>query len=209
MRLTGKMKLAKLALGTAAMALWLTACGGTENMELETTEAAQTTEAQTDGDASADEEGLTGMGVPLKEGDTAPDFTAQLVDGSTVTLSDLKGKPVLINFWATWCGPCVMEMPAFERLMEDYGDEISLVAVNCGDDAETVKDFVEENGFTFPIALDEDFEITMTYPSNGIPYTVIVDSEGVITHISTGASDADTMYEQYREALGLEAKEAS
>lgn len=203
MRLTGKMKLARLALGTAAMALWLTACGGTENKETENSTVTETT-AEQDG-----AEDPFGAGTPLKEGDTAPDFTAQLVDGSTVTLSDLKGKPVLINFWATWCGPCVMEMPAFERLMEDYGDEISLVAVNCGDDAETVKDFVEENGFTFPIALDEDFEITMTYPSNGIPYTVIVDSEGVITHISTGAADADTMYERYREALGLEAKEAS
>ncbi len=203
MKLRGKMKLAKLALGTAAMTLWLTACGGTENKETETVTASETTAAQDGAEESF------GAGTPLKEGDTAPDFTAQLVDGSTVTLSELKGKPVLINFWATWCGPCVMEMPAFERLMEDYGDEISLVAVNCGDDAETVKDFVEENGFTFPIALDEGFEITMKYPSNGIPYTVIVDSEGVITHISTGAADADTMYERYREALGLEAKEAS
>lgn len=148
-------------------------------------------------------------GMPLKAGDQAPDFTAQLVDGTTLTLSDLQGKPVLINFWATWCGPCVMEMPAFEKLQADYGEEIAIVAVNCGDDKATVTDFAEENGYTFPIALDEAYEISMLYPTNGIPYTVILDEEGVVTQVSTGAADAETMYEHYRQALGLEEKEAS
>ena len=142
-------------------------------------------------------------GAPLKEGNKAPDFTADLVDGSTIALSDLKGKPVIINFWATWCGPCVREMPAFERLKEEFGDDIGIIAVNCGDDADTVKDFVAEYGYTFPVALDEDYEVTMLYPTNSIPYTVVVDANGKITHISAGAADADTMYGRYKEALGL------
>ena len=158
------------------------------------------------GEAAADEtqadagqgEGDSGIeaqpGVPLKAGNKAPDFTAELIDGSSLALSDLKGKPVIINFWATWCGPCVREMPAFERLKEDFGDEIGIIAVNCGDDADTVKDFVDENGYTFPVALD---------PSNSIPYTVVLDANGKITHVSTGAYDADTMYDRYKEALGL------
>lgn len=142
-------------------------------------------------------------GVPLKAGNKAPDFTAQLIDGSSITLSEFKGKPVIINFWATWCGPCVKEMPAFERLQADFGDKIGIIAVNCGDDADTVKDFASENGYTFPIALDEDYKINMLYPTSSIPYTVVLDANGKITHISAGAVDADTMYEKYKDALGV------
>ena len=142
-------------------------------------------------------------GMPIKEGVAAPDFTGELMDGTSITLSELQGKPVIINFWATWCGPCVKEMPAFERLKDDFGDKIGIIAVNCGDDAETVKDFVEENGYTFPVVLDEEYSISMMYPTNSIPYTVVLDAEGKVTHISTGALDADTMYERYKEALGV------
>ena len=142
-------------------------------------------------------------GMPIKEGVAAPDFTGELMDGTSITLSELQGKPVIINFWATWCGPCVKEMPAFERLKDDFGDKIGIIAVNCGDDAETVKDFVEENGYTFPLVLDEEYSISMLYPTNSIPYTVVLDAEGKVTHISTGALDADTMYERYKEALGV------
>jgi len=142
-------------------------------------------------------------GKPLKSGNKAPDFTAELIDGSTVTLSDFKGKPVIINFWATWCGPCVKEMPAFERLKENYGDEIGILAVNCGEDADTIKDFADANGYTFPIALDEEYQVSMLYPTNSIPYTVVIDGNGKVTHVSSGAVDADTMYERYKEALGL------
>ena len=169
----------------------------------------QTTAAQADGDVkeaagtTAGNPGDGQTGVPLKAGNKAPDFTAELIDGSSLALSDLKGKPVIINFWATWCGPCVREMPAFERLKEDFGDEIGIIAVNCGDDADTVKDFVDENGYTFPVALDENYEVAMLYPSNSIPYTVVLDANGKITHVSTGAYDADTMYDRYKEALGL------
>lgn len=142
-------------------------------------------------------------GMPIREGVEAPDFTGELIDGTSITLSELQGKPVIINFWATWCGPCVKEMPAFERLKDDFGDKIGIIAVNCGDDAETVKDFVEENGYTFPVVLDEEYSISMLYPTNSIPYTVVLDAEGKVTHISTGALDADTMYERYKEALGV------
>ena len=142
-------------------------------------------------------------GMPIKEGVQAPDFTGELIDGTSITLSELQGKPVIINFWATWCGPCVKEMPAFERLKDDFGDKIGIIAVNCGDDAGTVKDFVEENGYTFPVVLDEEYSISMLYPTNSIPYTVVLDAEGKVTHISTGALDADTMYERYKEALGV------
>ena len=162
--------------------------------------------SQADAEAAADQgDGVIEFkpGMPIKEGVQAPDFTGELIDGTSITLSELQGKPVIINFWATWCGPCVKEMPAFERLKDDFGDKIGIIAVNCGDDAGTVKDFVEENGYTFPVVLDEEYSISMLYPTNSIPYTVVVDAEGKVTHISTGALDADTMYERYKEALGV------
>lgn len=218
----------KKYLAILALSVVLTGCGGDGKSQTETTlaqteaETKEETTAETKEEMTAEAqespkagaEGGEGTqaaeagiepkpGMPLQKGNKAPDFTAELLDGTTLTLSDYKGKPVIINFWATWCGPCVKEMPAFERLKEDFGDEIGIIAVNSGDDTETVKDFAEENGYTFPIALDEDFSISMLYPTNGIPYTVILDAEGNVTHISTGALDADTMYEKYKEALGL------
>ena len=175
-------------------------------------EAGETGREQSAGSSQADAKAAAGQGdsmiefkpgMPIKEGVAAPDFTGELMDGTSITLSELQGKPVIINFWATWCGPCVKEMPAFERLKDDFGDKIGIIAVNCGDDAETVKDFVEENGYTFPVVLDEEYSISMLYPTNSIPYTVVLDAEGKVTHISTGALDADTMYERYKEALGV------
>lgn len=176
---------------------------GAEKSSAETEKNGTGTEKQ---EAAADQgDGVIEFkpGMPIKEGVQAPDFTGELIDGTSITLSELQGKPVIINFWATWCGPCVKEMPAFERLKDDFGDKIGIIAVNCGDDAGTVKDFVEENGYTFPVVLDEEYSISMLYPTNSIPYTVVVDAEGKVTHISTGALDADTMYERYKEALGV------
>lgn len=214
------------------LALQITGCGQTGAGEDKTTGAAQTETSQTaqpgesqavsDGTsqtaqpeasepaaAQGDEAGQGDAaidfkpGMPVEEGVKAPDFTAELADGTSLTLSELQGKPVIINFWATWCGYCVREMPAFERLKEEFGDQIGIIAVNCGEDADTVKDFAAENGYTFPIALDEEFAISMLYPTNAIPYTVIVDGEGKVTHVSSGAADADTMYERYKKALGV------
>lgn len=140
----------------------------------------------------------------LQNGDLAPDFTAELADGSSFTLSEQKGKMVLLNFWATWCGPCVGEMPALERLQEEYPERLTVVAVNCGETKAVVDAFIEENGYTFSIAYDETDEISRQYPADGIPYTLIINEEGVILQTFLGAADADTQYEEYKRALGLD-----
>ncbi len=134
----------------------------------------------------------------------ATDFEVTLVSGDTVKLSDFRGKKVLLNFWATWCGPCVQEMPAFQQLTEEYPDDFVMLAVNCGDAAQDVESFVEENGYTFNIALDETMEVSSLYPTSSIPLTIIVDEEGYITYASYGAADAQTMYDHYKELLELE-----
>jgi len=137
----------------------------------------------------------------LLEGDLAPDFTAQLADGSSFSLSEQKGKVVLLNFWATWCGPCVEEMPAFEKLYGEYGDKVSVLAVNCMEDKETVKQFISDNSYTFPIAYDVEGDVVMRYPSDGIPYTLVIDGEGVIQNIYVGAAGADAQYQEYKSAI--------
>ena len=134
---------------------------------------------------------------PLAVGDDLRDFTAELVNGDTVTLSDYKGKVILLNFWATWCGPCVGEMPAFTWLTERYGDDLALLAVNDGEIKSVVTRFLLNNGYTFPIALDTDYAVSSIYPSDSIPYTVIFDTDGKVAHIQVGAGDADTMYAHY------------
>ena len=138
---------------------------------------------------------------PIAEGDAYRDFTVSLADGGEFTLSDHEGKVILLNFWATWCGPCVGEMPAFEKLQETYGEDLVLLAVNSGEDEGTVKAFLEENGYTFPVALDPRYEVALLYPSDSIPYTVIIGADGKVAAIQLGAADADTMYAHYCELI--------
>ena len=139
---------------------------------------------------------------PIEKGDRYRDFTGELADGGTSRLSDHEGKVILLNFWATWCGPCVGEMPAFTWLAEKYGDRLALAAVNCEEDEATVRSFLSANGYTFPVVLDPKGEIGRgLYPSDGIPYTVIIAPDGTVAAIQTGASDAESMFLHYCELL--------
>ena len=142
-----------------------------------------------------------GPAAPIAEGDAYRDFTASLADGGEFTLADHEGKVILLNFWATWCGPCVGEMPAFERLQETYGEDLALVAVNSGEDEASVAGFLEENGYTFPVVLDQEYAVSNLYPTEGIPYTVIIGTDGKVASIQLGAGDADAMYEHYCELI--------
>lgn len=137
----------------------------------------------------------------LVQGSEAPDFTAELTDGSGFTLSEHEGKVILLNFWATWCAPCVGEMPAFEKLYEEYGDQIQILAVNSGEEKKIVDAFLEERNYTFPIAYDVENEISEKYPSEGIPYTLVIGKDGKVQEIFVGAWDADKQYKIYRRAL--------
>ena len=134
------------------------------------------------------EKGIEIMAMEL----TSKNFTEEVLNSNV---------PVMVDFWATWCGPCVREMPAFERLAEEYKDEVVVIAVNCMEDENTVSDFIKDNGYTFPVAFDVKGEICEKYPSDGIPYTLVIDKEGVIRKIYLGAGDAEEQYEEYKKAI--------
>jgi len=142
---------------------------------------------------------VSGTYKDLKEGDAAPDFEAVMSNRESVKLSDYQGKVMLLNFWATWCSPCVSEMPDIQKICDFYSDEVVVLAINYGEDAITVKSFIEKEGYTFHVCLDEKQEISEKYPTEGIPYTVIIDKNGIITAIHLGGGKG--MYSIFEEDI--------
>ena len=175
--------------------------GETESTAEESEAAGAETEAAESGEGAGAE-----TETAAEDAEMAPDFETVLSTGETVKLSDFRGKKVLLNFWATWCGYCIMEFPALERLSEDYPDDLTVLAIDCGEDADTVQAFLEQNEYSFLIGMDEAYEVQRLYPTNGIPYTVLIDENGAVMHRTTGipSRDEDEIYEFYRENLGLE-----
>lgn len=126
-------------------------------------------------------------GVGSEVGDVAPDFAFPTIDGQTVQLSKLRGQPVLVNFWITSCHPCRDEMTYIQAAFEEKGNEVKFIAVNLEESLETVRQFAEEMGLSFTIALDSKGESKKTYNVGGIPHTVIIDEQGIIRHIRIAA----------------------
>lgn len=121
----------------------------------------------------------------IEIGKAAPDFELSKLDGTKVKLSDLKGKKVILNFWATWCGPCQREMPDMQEFYSKYQNDVEILAVNYtasegSEGKEKVRRFAEEKGVTFPILLDTDIKVTTTYKVITIPTSYFVDTKGVI-----------------------------
>ncbi len=124
--------------------------------------------------------------APIK-GYPAPEITLETTDGQTLNLSDFKGKPVLINFWATWCPPCRAEMPDFQAVYRELGDDVIIFSVNAASqDNGDVNAFMEEFGITFPVLLDKTGLAGVTYNVRGLPTTIFVDRNGVINEVFTG-----------------------
>ena len=127
----------------------------------------------------------------VKPGEPAPNFQLRDMNGRIVSLSELRGKVVLLNFWATWCGPCRVEMPAMERLYRTYDrKDFEILAVST--DAQGVavtRPFQEENKLTFPILHDADFRVGLSYGARTLPMTFMVDRQGVVRQHIFGARD--------------------
>ena len=137
---------------------------------------------------------LIAEGGIVKIGDEAPDFLLKDLEGFQVSLDQHRGKVVLLNFWATWCGPCRIEMPAMEKLYRSFGRrDFEILAVSTDAQGMAVtKPFQQEVGFTFPILHDADFRIGLRYGARTLPMTFLIDRQGIIRNRIFGARDWNT-----------------
>jgi peroxiredoxin len=127
----------------------------------------------------------------VKVGDEAPNFQLRDLAGNMVSLSQLRGKVVLVNFWATWCGPCRIEMPAMEQLYRSFSrKDFEILAVSTDPQGAAVtRPFQQEMGFTFPILHDAEYRIGLIYGARSLPMTFMVDRQGIVRQKVPGARD--------------------
>ncbi|TDO94843.1 peroxiredoxin [Halanaerobium saccharolyticum] len=136
--------------------------------------------------------------VGTEIGMQAPDFTLKNMNDQEVSLSDYRGKKVFLNFWASWCPPCRKEMPDMQKLHEEYGDEVVILAVNVGESKSAAANFMMENGLEFSVLLDTDKSTAQNYLVRGIPTSYFLDQNGVIQEKVVGAISYQRMLELNR-----------
>lgn len=127
----------------------------------------------------------------------APDFTVLDMDGNSVKLSDLLGKPIVLNFWASWCSPCKGEMPEFNEVYEEVGEDITFMMVDLVDGQRETKEtgaqYIKKQGFSFPVYFDTKQDAAYTYGITSIPTTLFIDKDGYIVTGAQGPIDAKTL----------------
>ena len=139
---------------------------------------------------------LAALALPMvAAADPASDFSLRDLDGQTVTLSQFEGQVVLIDFWATWCGPCKQAMPHLQEMVNELGDEgFTVLAISTDDarDKAKVKPFIRRSRFTFPVLYDTQSEVLTTYnPGKTLPFSVLVDREGNVANLHSGYNPGD------------------
>ena len=158
--------------------------GGIETIPQKETTAAPATDAP---DTPADT-------APEQNPNQAPDFTIQDWEGNMVKLSDFFGKPIVLNFWASWCPPCKAELPDFDDACKKYEGEVVFLMVNMTDNqmetVEVAKDFIKTYGYDFPVYFDVSYEAAMVYGVRSIPQTYFINAEGEAVATATGMISA-------------------
>jgi peroxiredoxin len=145
----------------------------------------------------------TNLDVDPTPGSLAPDFTLTNVDGASVSLSQFQGKTVLVNFWATWCGPCRNEMPAIQSRFEQFkDDELIVLAVDFDESQQAVAEFRDEFALTFELLLDPGAEVQKLYRNRSYPASFFIDTQGVIQVQHIGVM-TESQLDSYLEQLGL------
>ena len=140
----------------------------------------------------------SGESAVPQAGKPALDFELPDLDGQPVALSGLQGRAVMVNFWATWCGPCVYEMPLFQEIYEEWSARgLVILAVNIGGSPAQVRGFMEDNGLSFTVLLDADGEVAERYRIRAIPTTIFIDKDGIIRGMKMGVFSSKAAVEEH------------
>ncbi|KGX92052.1 cytochrome C biogenesis protein [Pontibacillus halophilus JSM 076056 = DSM 19796] len=141
-----------------------------------------------------------GSDLLLSPGDELPDMELKTLDGETILLSEFEGKPLLLNFWASWCGPCKEEMPDLEKFHNDYHQDMQVIAINAGETPDKAKAYIEEYGYTFTVIVDEKMELYSALGGQVFPTTYFVKGNGELAvEKRLGAMDYAYMEEKLKE----------
>jgi len=119
----------------------------------------------------------------------APDFALAALDGTSYHLAELRGRWVLLNFWATWCAPCVEEMPLLQQLADDHPESLLVLGINQREDAALVADFARDHGLRFPLLLNPPDGIVLDYNIMGLPQSLLIDPQGIVVYRAFGVLD--------------------
>jgi thiol-disulfide isomerase/thioredoxin len=139
-------------------------------------------------------------------GQSAPKFKLPDLEGQEIPLDQFKGKIIMLDFWATWCGPCRMTMPMIEKLEKEYAGSLVVLAINLQEPKEAVREFVQQQAITSHVLLDEEGSVGATYGAGSIPMQFLIDKKGILRHVQMGynsrtASQLRAQIERLRKPL--------
>ncbi len=137
-------------------------------------------------------------------GNLAPDFTLQTIDGRSITLRDYTdsgGTPVVLNFWATWCPPCRVEMPYFENASHLYAGEVVVLGLNQAESADVMAAYARDHGLTYPLLVDQDMRVNNLYGVLNLPTTIFIDKNGVVREVLIGTISQAVLEDRIRDVL--------
>lgn len=143
----------------------------------------------------------TSVPIGIQVGQRAPDFALETITGEPFKLSEQRGKPVFLNFWATWCGPCRVEMPDMEKLQQVMGDRILIVGIDIRESLSTMQNFLRDRGFTWTFVLDSNGDVAKEYEVAAIPTSIFIDAKGVIVRKFRGTRSYANFLEAAQQAI--------